>query len=325
MAATGQLCPNTTQIPDLILDNLDSFSDTELRIVLCVARATLGWRKDRDWLTRTEVSRRTGRTGRAVSMAVDSLVERGILVVQGADGEILDTPAARKRVGESHRRLFFSLNVYGLVTIGSDVPLDFDGASSVDQGNNFTAGSPGGDGSDQGNGFPGPGKILPSTTPTLYNTQLPSERTGAIDPVPTVDAWKLIELPDEAAELRSAFDLLRQRERDIPAKERVGLLSQFLFLNLENQAEVGSLVIRPLVMRQIGQLSGRYSVPFLVWAFLSIRRVPIDEGPKVALFGPIAARYKRWCMMLNDRRAEAEARVDSPITAEELVEAGFRG
>ena len=51
--------PNTTQTPNIIFNGLmKEMSDTELRVVLIVTRATLGWvldrekgmRKDEDWI-----------------------------------------------------------------------------------------------------------------------------------------------------------------------------------------------------------------------------------------------------------------------------------
>jgi hypothetical protein len=104
------LHPNTTQTPDIILDNMQDFSDTELRVVLVVVRATLGWRKSADWLTRSQIERRTGRGHTAICNAITSLVERGFILVCDENGIELATPAARKSVGERHAKLIFRLN-----------------------------------------------------------------------------------------------------------------------------------------------------------------------------------------------------------------------
>jgi len=82
--------------------------------VLCViVRQTLGWkrsrdagRKHRDWLTQSQLMRRTGRNSEAVSHAVQQLVRRDLIEVTDYHGAPLTTPSLRRR----HRgALYFSL------------------------------------------------------------------------------------------------------------------------------------------------------------------------------------------------------------------------
>ncbi len=102
----------TTALPNALFDALlPTLSDTELRVLLVVARSTLGWRegngrKERDWLSHAQLCRRTGRSNTPVSSAIDSLVQRGLLLVQNEAGEPLTTPAQRRA---ARSRLFFRL------------------------------------------------------------------------------------------------------------------------------------------------------------------------------------------------------------------------
>ncbi len=88
--------------------------DTELRVLLVVVRQTLGWqagpetarRKERDWLTQSQIMRRTGRASGAVARAVDALVRAGLIEVSDRAGAPLRTPAERRRhLGRLYYRL----------------------------------------------------------------------------------------------------------------------------------------------------------------------------------------------------------------------------
>jgi hypothetical protein len=100
-------------VPNALFDEvLPTLRDTELRVLLIVVRQTLGWRegrtryKRRDWLSRSQLTRRTGRASEAVSAAVDALVRRGLIVVEDTAGNPLATPEARRRhIGRLYYRL----------------------------------------------------------------------------------------------------------------------------------------------------------------------------------------------------------------------------
>jgi len=100
----------------LVDEVMPKMKDTELRVMLVVLRQTWGWkadrakgsksegyraesskRKRRDWLSHSQLCRRTGRSSDAVSGAVASLVEAGLLVVEDAGGTALATPEQRRR------------------------------------------------------------------------------------------------------------------------------------------------------------------------------------------------------------------------------------
>ena len=82
-------------IPNRLFDEvLPTLTDTELRLILVVMRATLGWRegsdsggwryKRRDWLTHRQLVRRTGRSSASISSAIQSLVVAGLIRVEDA-------------------------------------------------------------------------------------------------------------------------------------------------------------------------------------------------------------------------------------------------
>jgi len=105
----------TTPVPNRLLDRvMPGLRDSELRVLLVVVRQTLGWqagphpsqRKERDWLTQSQLMRRTGRASEAVASAVDSLVRGGLIDVLDRDGTPLTTPAERRRhLGRLYYRL----------------------------------------------------------------------------------------------------------------------------------------------------------------------------------------------------------------------------
>jgi hypothetical protein len=96
----------------LIDEVMPALRDTEWRVLCVVVRGTLGWRegdgrKRRDWITHSQLKRRTGRASEAVSRAVQSLVRRGYLIVSDESGVELLSPHRRRRSGS---RLYFQLS-----------------------------------------------------------------------------------------------------------------------------------------------------------------------------------------------------------------------
>ena len=109
--------PNTgtTPVPNALLDRvMPTLRDTELRLLLVVVRQTRGWqdapgsprRKQRDWLTQSQLMARTGRGSGAVSQAVEALVQAGLIEVQDRAGRPLRTAGERRRhLGRLYYRL----------------------------------------------------------------------------------------------------------------------------------------------------------------------------------------------------------------------------
>lgn len=105
-------------VPNPFFDDvLPTLTDSEIRVFLVIVRSTLGWRtrlptgeveyKRRAWITNTLFIRRTGRSSTAVSRAVKSLVQHGLIVVETEGGEILTTASERRHI---RGRLFYRLS-----------------------------------------------------------------------------------------------------------------------------------------------------------------------------------------------------------------------
>ena len=89
--------PNTTQTPNIIFNGLmKEMSDTELRVVLIVTRATLGWimdrergmRKEEDWISHYQLKQKTGRESGAISKAIDRCIQKGWIEARDSMGEL---------------------------------------------------------------------------------------------------------------------------------------------------------------------------------------------------------------------------------------------
>ena len=89
---------NLTPLPSVLLDYwMPRLKDTELRIVLLVARQTFGRAgKNADWLAHSQLKARTGRASEAISAAIDALVRSGLLEVFTAEGRTLSSPRERQ-------------------------------------------------------------------------------------------------------------------------------------------------------------------------------------------------------------------------------------
>lgn len=94
---------------DLLDRAMPHLTDTEWRLLCVVVRQTLGWRdaatgsrKGRDWLTQSQIVRRTGRSGKPVSQAISGLVGRGLIRVLSDQGLPLLTAAERRRYQGRH-------------------------------------------------------------------------------------------------------------------------------------------------------------------------------------------------------------------------------
>ena len=105
--------PNTTPTPNIIFNGLMAkMTDTEFRIVMVVVRSTLGWeidhktgmRKAEDWISHSQLIKKTGRSGRAISTAIDNCIKRGWIEARDSNGTVLNTKA--KRVG---KKIFYRL------------------------------------------------------------------------------------------------------------------------------------------------------------------------------------------------------------------------
>jgi hypothetical protein len=99
--------PNTTPTPnELYNGEMKKMGDTELRVVLVVTRATLGWeedketkmRKQEDWISYYQLKEKTGRGYTALAKAIENCIEKKWIEARDKEGNLLDTKS--KRVGK---------------------------------------------------------------------------------------------------------------------------------------------------------------------------------------------------------------------------------
>ena len=94
-----------TQFPNSLIDlYMPKLTDTEWRLLTIVVRQTVGWhetetgrRKTMDWLTQSQLKRKTGRQSAAISSALASLIDRGIVVAYDSRLRVLGSPKQRRR------------------------------------------------------------------------------------------------------------------------------------------------------------------------------------------------------------------------------------
>jgi phage replication O-like protein O len=72
-----ELYPNTTQVPNVILNNLEEFNQSELKILLLITRKTIGWHKETDWLTYNYIESNTGLSEHSIRDALIKLIKEG--------------------------------------------------------------------------------------------------------------------------------------------------------------------------------------------------------------------------------------------------------
>lgn len=99
------MLPNSTQVPNFILDELlPSLKPTELTLLLIIIRSTIGWvedtatgrRKEKDWLSSSQLVAKTGFRRKAISSAIQSLSDRRLISVLDSQGNLLSSAKERR-------------------------------------------------------------------------------------------------------------------------------------------------------------------------------------------------------------------------------------
>lgn len=105
----------STPVPNLLFDIfLKELKVAELKVLLVIIRQTLGWsdsrslrgRKEKDWISTSQLMTKTGNSRRAISSAIDTLVQKELIEVLDTQGTLLTNPSNRK--GKVH--LFYRLS-----------------------------------------------------------------------------------------------------------------------------------------------------------------------------------------------------------------------
>jgi hypothetical protein len=116
---------NFTPVPNEVFDRyLSILKPTELTLLLIVIRQTVGWydsytrkRKERDWLSGSQLREKTGYSRKAISTALDSLSKQRLLRV--FDWRGIELYSAEERQGKIRLWYSFQLPV--------DIPVDNEG------------------------------------------------------------------------------------------------------------------------------------------------------------------------------------------------------
>jgi phage replication O-like protein O len=69
--------PNYTQVPNIVIENLDQLGHAELKCILAIIRKTAGWHKESDCLSISSLVLLTGLSNRSVISACSALENRG--------------------------------------------------------------------------------------------------------------------------------------------------------------------------------------------------------------------------------------------------------
>lgn len=102
------LKPNTTQIPNIILDEwMMELSGTEFKVLMLIARQTYGWHKDSDRISYTQLKEKTGSANGSVGSALRSLREAGYILVTDKEGNEVTT----KEQAQLAQELYYSINM----------------------------------------------------------------------------------------------------------------------------------------------------------------------------------------------------------------------
>jgi len=107
--------PNTTPVPNSVFDyHLKELQSAELKVLLVIIRQTLGWtdrhsvlgRKEKDWISNSQLQAKTGSSRRAITSATEALVKKELIDVLDDVGNLLTDPQKRK----GKLRLFYRLS-----------------------------------------------------------------------------------------------------------------------------------------------------------------------------------------------------------------------
>lgn len=80
---------NTTAVPNHILDDaLRMLKEVELKVLLVIVRQTIGWNKDRDWISTSQLCAKTGACSKAVLLSIKCLECKNLITTHNQEGRI---------------------------------------------------------------------------------------------------------------------------------------------------------------------------------------------------------------------------------------------
>lgn len=117
--------PKTTAVPNALFDvYLKELKVAELKVLLVIIRQTLGWsvkrvakrRKEKDWISNSQLRSKTGSSRRAISAATEVLVRKQLIDVLDYSGNYLLEPWQRK----GKMRLYYRIAATFLAPVDSE-------------------------------------------------------------------------------------------------------------------------------------------------------------------------------------------------------------
>jgi phage replication O-like protein O len=106
---------NTTAVPNYILDSaLRLLKEVELKVLLVIIRQTVGWQKDHDWISTTQLCSKTGSCRKAVLVAVKSLIHHNLIHTRSHEGRTFfrlawNCPPHENNLPQSKEHISFSI------------------------------------------------------------------------------------------------------------------------------------------------------------------------------------------------------------------------
>ena len=105
---------NITPIPNFIYSEMKNMKDTDLRVVLLIARMTLGWvldeetgmRKREDWISQSEIIKTIGRKRSSVSISLRKCIANHWIEARASNGKMLNSPRSRSAIGRGGKIYF---------------------------------------------------------------------------------------------------------------------------------------------------------------------------------------------------------------------------
>ena len=77
--------PNHTQIPNIIIDqHMSELSHAQFKVLMAICRKTIGWHKQSDYISISQIVELTGVSNKTVVGAIKQLEKKGFIVTQKA-------------------------------------------------------------------------------------------------------------------------------------------------------------------------------------------------------------------------------------------------
>ncbi len=95
----------STLVSNKVLDEwLPKLNLIELKVLLVIIRQTVGWKKDKDWISISQFEKKTGLSRKSISQAIQCLIERQLIVATDERGLSLNKSKQRR----GNKRIFYS-------------------------------------------------------------------------------------------------------------------------------------------------------------------------------------------------------------------------